>query len=111
MVEFKHASIPDKKFNQRQLRMGIKIELEHTNSRKIAKSIAKAHLVENPKYYTYLKAMEKKMKEDERKKFFKRRKMTRAEREQEYEDLGLYEEYARDKKREAMEKEGWLEED
>jgi hypothetical protein len=35
--------------------MGIKIETEHTNSHKIAKQIAKAHLIENPKYYTKLK--------------------------------------------------------
>lgn len=35
--------------------MGIKVEKEHTSSSTIAKQIAKAHLVENPKYYTKLK--------------------------------------------------------
>jgi len=51
----KHGSEPDSNFNKTQLRMGVKIEKEHTNSAKIAKQIAKAHLNENPKYYTKLK--------------------------------------------------------
>lgn len=55
MSALKHGNEPDSKFNQTQLRMGVKVELEHTNSHKIAKQIAKAHLNEDPKYYTKLK--------------------------------------------------------
>lgn len=51
----KHGNKSDTMFNKTQLRMGIKIEKEHTNSSKIAKQIAKAHLMEDPKYYTKLK--------------------------------------------------------
>jgi hypothetical protein len=61
-MKFKHGNVPDSKFNKLQLKMGIKVELEHTTSRKIAKMIAKAHLTEHPKYYTYLKRMEACMK-------------------------------------------------
>jgi len=39
-------------------RMGIEVELEHTNSRVLSKQIAKAHLSEMPDYYTQLKKME-----------------------------------------------------
>ena len=35
--------------------MGIKIEMEHTNDKKLATEIATDHLKENPKYYTKLK--------------------------------------------------------
>jgi hypothetical protein len=38
-----------------QLKLGIKTELEHTDSKKQAKEIAMDHLAENPKYYTKLK--------------------------------------------------------
>jgi hypothetical protein len=38
-----------------QLKLGIKTEMEHTDSRKQAKEIAMDHLAENPKYYTKLK--------------------------------------------------------
>jgi hypothetical protein len=55
----KHNQINDSKFNSRQLKMGIKVELEHTNSKKIAKQIAKDHLSEIPDYYTRLKKMER----------------------------------------------------
>lgn len=58
MITFKHGSEPDSKFNLHQLTMGIQTELEHTNSRSIAKMIAKAHLVEDPNYYTHLLKME-----------------------------------------------------
>jgi hypothetical protein len=43
-----------------QLKMGIEVELEHTNIRKVAETIAKQHLEEDPQYYTKLKKMEKK---------------------------------------------------
>jgi hypothetical protein len=55
--------MPDSKFIPAQLRAGIKVESEHTNSRAIAKQIAKAHLVEQPRYYSYLDKMEKSWKQ------------------------------------------------
>ena len=61
----KHSKVPDYKFDKEQLRKGIKVELEHTNSKKVAKAIAKAHLTENKFYYTYLEEMEKKMDEQQ----------------------------------------------
>ena len=39
----------------KELKKGIKTETEHTPSNKKAKTIAKDHLIENPKYYTKLK--------------------------------------------------------
>lgn len=53
-----------KKFNlplshiEKQIKMGIKVELEHTNDRILAKEIATDHLAEMPDYYTRLKKME-----------------------------------------------------
>ncbi|MFW9879124.1 MAG: DUF5661 family protein [Candidatus Thorarchaeota archaeon] len=47
------------KFNKKQLRKGIKVEMEHTNDPAIAREIAKDHLVEDPKYYDKLEKMEK----------------------------------------------------
>lgn len=44
---------------EKQLEKGIKIELEHTNDKKIARKIAMDHLVELPDYYTRLMKMEK----------------------------------------------------
>lgn len=38
-----------------QLRMGIEVELEHTNDRVVAERIALDHLTERPDYYTALK--------------------------------------------------------
>jgi hypothetical protein len=43
-----------------QLKMGIKVEHEHTKLKGVAETIAKHHLAEDPKYYTKLKKMEKK---------------------------------------------------
>jgi hypothetical protein len=54
-------------YDKKQLEMGVKIEKEeHTNSKdeedkEIATEIAKDHLQENKKYYTYLNEMEDKM--------------------------------------------------
>ena len=45
-------SIKGHRFNRRELRIGTRIEMEHTRSRRIATHIAKQHLVEFPKYYT-----------------------------------------------------------
>ena len=44
-----------------QMKKGIRIEMEHTNDKKIAQRIVMDHLVENAKYYSYLERMEKKM--------------------------------------------------
>lgn len=55
----KHNSVPDSNFDKKQLELGVKIELEHTNNQYIAKMIAKDHLMELPDYYTKLKQMEK----------------------------------------------------
>ena len=54
-VHLKHGQDPDSKFNKKQLRMGIKVEMEHTYCPKIAKKIAKAHLHEDRVYYSKLK--------------------------------------------------------
>ena len=43
----------------KELKMGTDIEMEHVNSRRLAKEIAMDHLVEIPDYYTRLKKMEK----------------------------------------------------
>jgi len=61
-MQFKKGNVPDSKFNKVQLRMGIKVEHEHTDNSAVAKQIAKAHLSEFPNYYTYLNKMEKKLK-------------------------------------------------
>lgn len=37
-----------------ELMMGIEVEMEHTNDRKIAEEIAMDHLAEDPNYYTKL---------------------------------------------------------
>lgn len=44
-----------KEFNQKELKMGIEVEMEHTNDRKLATEIATDHLKEHPRYYTKLK--------------------------------------------------------
>jgi len=54
----KHDHMTDEEFDANELAMGIEVELEHTDNRSIAKSIAKDHLEEVPDYYTRLKAME-----------------------------------------------------
>lgn len=41
-----------------QLRMGIKVEMEHTSNKEISKRIALDHLAEISDYYTRLKKME-----------------------------------------------------
>lgn len=50
--------------NKTQLRIGTRHELEHTKSRKVARRIACDHLLESPRYYTYLNKMEKQMARD-----------------------------------------------
>ena len=50
-------------YNKTQLRIGKRIEMEHTKSKKVATKIAKDHLDEFPNYYTALIKMEKKLKQ------------------------------------------------
>ena len=40
------------KINKKELRLGIPIEMEHTNSRTVAKKIASQHLCEFKNYYS-----------------------------------------------------------
>jgi hypothetical protein len=54
----KHDFAPDSDFNKKELNMGIKVEMEHTDNKIIAKLIAKDHLKEVKDYYTRLKKME-----------------------------------------------------
>lgn len=58
----KHNNVPDNKFDEKQLKIGIGIEKEHTDNEEIAKSIAKDHLSEFKNYYTALVKMEKELK-------------------------------------------------
>jgi len=46
-----------------QMKMGAKVELEHTADENVAAEIAKDHLVESPFYYTYLEEMEEELEE------------------------------------------------
>jgi len=50
----------EKDFNKTQLSRGMKVELEHTTNKTIAKEIAMDHLIEDKDYYMKLKSMEKK---------------------------------------------------
>lgn len=54
-MKLKYGSIPDHKFDKKQLKIGTKVEMEHTNKSSIAKQIAKSHLHENRNYYVKLK--------------------------------------------------------
>jgi hypothetical protein len=49
----------EKDFNKNALDKGIKVEMEHTTSKSIAKEIAMDHLTEDPKYYDKLELIEK----------------------------------------------------
>ena len=40
---------------QKELEMGIKVEIEHTPDENVAREIAMDHLAEDPNYYTKLK--------------------------------------------------------
>lgn len=44
-------------YDPKELKMGIKVEQEHTTNKSIAEIIAKHHLAEDPKYYTKLKTL------------------------------------------------------
>jgi len=49
----------DVKHDPKELKMGIKVEMEHTTNPIISRKIAMDHLVEIPDYYTRLAKMEK----------------------------------------------------
>jgi hypothetical protein len=42
----------------KQFKLGLKVEMEHTNQKEVAKEIVKDHLYEDPNYYTKLKKIE-----------------------------------------------------
>lgn len=47
-------NITAKDVDQTQLDMGVKVEMEHTKDKEVAKKIATDHLAEDPEYYTKL---------------------------------------------------------
>lgn len=51
--------------DSKQLKMGIKVEMEHTDDKEVAKKIALDHLAEFPNYYTALIEMEKNLESKE----------------------------------------------
>jgi hypothetical protein len=49
--------------DEKELAMGIKVEMEHTNDKRISEKIARDHITEFPKgYYTELAKMEERLK-------------------------------------------------
>ena len=62
---FKTPKKSIEEYDQEQLKIGIKIEMEHTSSKEVATNIACNHLDEQPLYYVELKKMEKKLKSAE----------------------------------------------
>jgi len=54
-------------FDKKQLEMGIKVEMEHTKDKGIAREIAMDHLKEFPDYYTRLNDMEEDADKDKKK--------------------------------------------
>ena len=59
-MKLKHCHVPDSHFDPRELRKGMKVEQEHSDDPAVQKCIAKAHLLESPRYYIELAKMEKK---------------------------------------------------
>lgn len=51
-------------YDAEQIKMGIDVEMEHTNDGRMAERIAKDHLAELPDYYTRLKKMEEEGKKE-----------------------------------------------
>jgi hypothetical protein len=50
---------------EKQLKIGIGVESEHTKDKEVAREVAMDHLFEFPRYYTELSKMEAKLKKDE----------------------------------------------
>ena len=59
-----HRHMNDSDFDSEQLKIGIEVEMEHTNDPLVAKEIAKDHLAECKNYYTRLFIMEKECEEE-----------------------------------------------
>jgi hypothetical protein len=55
----KKEKFTEKDADEKELKLGIKVEMEHTKNKAIAKRIALDHLAELPDYYTRLTKMEK----------------------------------------------------
>lgn len=55
----KGADVPDREFDRDDLEDGIEHEYEHTEDRELAKAIAKAHLLDDDKYYEKLSQFDK----------------------------------------------------
>jgi predicted DNA-binding protein YlxM (UPF0122 family) len=53
----KKHNVPVSKIKD-QIKMGVKVEMEHTNDATLAAEIARDHLTEDPEYYTKLKSIE-----------------------------------------------------
>ena len=53
-----HGDVPDG-MDPNELKLGEKIEMEHTNNKNIARKICLDHLAECPSYYSKLSIMEK----------------------------------------------------
>lgn len=49
--------VEDIDYDKNELKMGIEVELEHTDDRDVATIIAKQHLAEDPAYYSKLKTI------------------------------------------------------
>lgn len=49
--------VEDIDYDENELKMGIEVELEHTDDRDVATTIAKQHLAEDPAYYSKLKTI------------------------------------------------------
>jgi len=58
----------DSFFDAEQLKIGTKIEMEHTDDPEIAKRIAKDHLEEYSNYYVELVKLEKKLEKEKKSK-------------------------------------------
>lgn len=56
--EAKKKKITEKDVDKKELEKGIKVEMEHTKNKAIAKRITLDHLAELPDYYTRLTKME-----------------------------------------------------
>jgi len=57
MVEDLLKGVEDIDYDENELKMGIEVELEHTDDRDVATTIAKQHLAEDPAYYSKLKTI------------------------------------------------------
>ena len=60
------GNLPDSYFDPKQLDIGTKVEMEHTDDPIVARIICRQHLTEFPNYYKYLDIMENEMKSEEK---------------------------------------------